>query len=105
MRDGLEADLSNFSLGQPESRGKAHAHRMNLLVPRLVSFKLQTKRRTDRQLRSLHSQKKVKEKEETGKQSATSDRHFRASHASPGLVLTQLVMTELAVIGGEMKTK
>lgn len=61
----MEADLSNFSLGQPESRGKAHAHRMNLLVPLFffVSFKLQMKRkeRTDRQLRSFTYAKKRKE--------------------------------------------
>lgn len=33
MQDGLEADLLNFLLGQPESRGKAHANTINLLVP------------------------------------------------------------------------
>lgn len=33
MQDGLEADLLNFLLGQPESRGEAHANTINLLVP------------------------------------------------------------------------
>lgn len=33
MQDGLEVDLLNFLLGQPESRGKAHANTINLLVP------------------------------------------------------------------------
>lgn len=72
MRDGLEADLSNFSLGQPESRGKAHAHRMNLLVPlfffcfiQVTNEKKEKKEQTD-SYGHLHTPKKEKKRKLKG---------------------------------------
>lgn len=100
MRDGLEADLSNFSLGQPESiRGKAHAHRMNLLVPLFVSFKLQNEKRTDTQLRSLHTQKKTnnnqgkKGRPKCNNQTDSSEQVMHLIHSQRDrLVVTKLVI-------------
>lgn len=76
MRDGLEADLSNFSLGQPESRGKAHAHRMNLLVPLLFHSKYnktnKNKQKNDTQLQSVTFMKEKQGQGDREDQNATS---------------------------------
>lgn len=70
MQDGLEADLSNFSLGQPESRGESTCTQNEPACPPFtVSFKLKMKKEQTHSIHSIHTQRKdtIKEKEEEGR--------------------------------------
>lgn len=104
MRDGLEADLSNFSLGQPESRGKAHAHRMNLLVPPGLfhsSYK-RKEEQTHSYVQNRHQNKKKeteggRKRRETKMHRWLSDR-LRESHASSVTAEWMLVVTKLEIM-------
>lgn len=110
----MEADLSNFSLGQPESRGKAHAHRMNLLVPLLVSYKLQMKKNRQTVTFSTYTKENLRKRKIREDQNATfAIRRTRASHASLihslhvhfalTLVVTKLVIMAVIEKGKDRK--
>lgn len=86
MQDGLEADLSNFSLGQPESRGESTCTQNEPACPPFtVSFKLQMKKEQTHSIHSVQTQRK-RDNQGEGRRGETkmlpSDRQLRASHAS-----------------------